>query len=221
MLKAPKDSIEELGEQMIVNAGGGLITAVIDDYYYYDEKLEKKKFEDGHTYFPSVLVSALHMNDDVKGESIFYQDRKDRPHFTMYKNLSYVVSSIKNEHVTMDKPIRCVATYEHYMDLPSWLGVDRLAKELYRVKNKKEYELDDIFEDQWVKQKDNIYKETAITTVVLAIQYMLFVPYIVDRPWYMRLPYHVCAILILTRFIGRTIKLKLDLNRYKDDIDDD
>ena len=50
MLKAPKDSIEELGEKMIVNAGGGFLTAVIDDYYYYDENLEKKKFEDGHTY---------------------------------------------------------------------------------------------------------------------------------------------------------------------------
>ena len=94
MIKAPKDSIEELGEKMIVNAGGGLLTAVIDDYYYYDENLEKKKFEDGRTYFPSVLVSALHMSDDLKGESLFYQDREGKPHFTIYKNVSYAMSSM-------------------------------------------------------------------------------------------------------------------------------
>ena len=214
MLKAQKDSIEELGEKMIVNAGGGLLTAVIDDHYYYDENLKKKKFEDGHTYFPSVLVSALHMSDDLKGESLFYQDREGKPHFTIYKNVSYAMSSMKNEHVTVDDPIRVTATYKHYQDLPSWIGVDRLAKELFRVRNKKKYDLGDIFEDQWIRQKRNIYRETAITTIVLSIQYVLFIPYVIDKPWFMRLPYHITEILILTRFIGRTFRLYLDFKRY-------
>ena len=73
MLKAQKDSIEELGEKMIVNAGGGLLTAVIDDHYYYYENLKKKKFEDGHTYFPIVLLSTLHMNNYLKNKILFYQ----------------------------------------------------------------------------------------------------------------------------------------------------
>ena len=102
MLKAPKDSIEELGEKMIVNAGGGLLTAVIDDYYYYDENLEKKKFEDGHTYFPSVLVSALHMSDDLKGESLFYQDREENDQLKKEATNTHALKkSVKNPSVSV------------------------------------------------------------------------------------------------------------------------
>ena len=80
--------------------------------------------------------------------------------------------------------------------------------------NKKKYDLDDIFEDQWYRQKRNIYRETAVTTIVLAIQYILFIPYVIDRPWFMRLPYHITTILILARFVGRTFRLYADLKRY-------
>ena len=159
-------------------------------------------------------MSALHMTDDIKGESLFYQDREGKPHFTIYKNVSYAMSTMKNEHVNVDNPIRVTATYNHYKDLPSWIGVDRLAKELFRVHNKKKYDLDDIFEDQWYRQKRNVYRETAVTTIVLAIQYVLFIPYVIDRPWFMRLPYHITAILILARFVGRTFRLYADLKRY-------
>lgn len=218
MLKVEKGSIEELGQKVLKKAGSSFFTAIIDDEHYYDEKLRKQTFENGRLYYPSILVSALHMADDTTGESIMYKKDGDTGHrFTLYKNISYVMTLLKDEHVNLENPIQCIAEYDHYEDLPAWMQLDHLAKKLYQVKDHKEYELSDILEDRWERERMIVYKETLSTAIVLFMQYFLFIPYILNHPFYMRMLYYLITLLILIRFIGRAIKIRLEIRKNRRD----
>ena len=70
---------DDFAEKVLETAGGGCFTAVIDNYRYYDENLDIKEFESGHLYFPSVLINALGVHEDISGESLLYQDIHGEP----------------------------------------------------------------------------------------------------------------------------------------------
>ena len=216
MLQIEKGSIEEMGQRVLKKAGSSFFTAIIDDEHYYDEKLRKQTFRNGHLYYPSILTGALHMADDTTGESIMYKKDGDSGHlFTLYKNMSYVMTLFKEEHVNLENPIQCIAEYDHYYDLPAWMQVDNLAKKLYQAKDKKEYELSDILEDRWEREKTIVLKETISTALVLLIQYFAFVPYVIDHPFYMRFIYYLITLLVSVRFLGRALKIYLEIRRYR------
>lgn len=213
MLQIEKGSIEEIGQHVLKKAGSSFFTAIIDDEHYYDENLRKQTFRDGQLYYPSILTDALHMADDTTGESILY--KKEGHRFTLYKNMSYVMTMLKEEHLTLDNPIQCIAAYDHYYDLPAWMQVDNLAKKLYKTKTNKECELSDILEDRWEREKRIVLNETILTTIILTAQYVLFIPYVLNHPWYMRFIYYFITLLVSIRFIGRAIRIYLEIKRYR------
>ena len=210
-------NLSELAENLINNVGSGFFTAIIDDHHYYDENLDVKEFRDGCLYYPSANIAALGIHNDEGGESFIYHDQPDKPRFTYYTNISYLLSKATDEHQLVNEPIQCTAAYDSYLDLPSWMGVDQFTRALQKLKTEKQYDLDHTLRQQELRNHRKIFLETLVTTLVLLLQSILIIPIIVEHSFWVRFFYFVPAILILTRFIGRSIRLYLIYNRSKKD----
>ena len=208
---------DDFAEKVLETAGGGCFTAVIDDHRYYDENLDIKEFESGHLYFPSILINALGVHEDISGESLFYQDEPDEPRFIHYKNMSYVLSKVSNTNVDIDlkEPVKCIAEYNSYRELPSWMGLAKLRKALEDTKRKKECDLDHMMHETEYRSNRMMFIETAITTVVLLLQSVLIIPIILEHSIFVKIGYFLPAILILTRFVGRSTKLYIQYKNAK------
>lgn len=195
-------------DETIKNIGGGFFTAILNDHQYYDENMNIQDFQDGCLYYPSAFMQVLGIHTDDEGESLLYQDQQGEPRFTFYTNISFVLSKINNEHVCTDDPLHCIATYDSYLDLPSWMGVDCLVDALRNARDEKVKTLDSIVDKKEVKVKYRLYQETAITTIVLVLETLLVLPAV---PYLYTLVVQILFILgqslILTRFIGRSIRL--------------
>lgn len=211
--------ITELAESLINNIGSGFFTAVIDDHHYYDENLDVKEFQDGCIYYPSSNIAALGIHDDDDGESFVYHDQPDKPRFTYYTNVGYMLSKATANHQLMSDPIRCTAMYDSYLDLPSWMGVDQFTRALQKLKSEKEYELGDTIRYQELRNHRKLFIETMVTGLVLILQSILIIPIIVEHSFWVRFFYFVPAFLILSRFIGRSIRLFIIYRRSKEDYD--
>ena len=209
--------ITELAENLINNVGSGFFTAIIDDHRYYDENLEVKEFQDGHLYYPSTNIAALGIHKDEGGESFIYHDQPGKPRFTYYTNVGYLLSKATEEHKLVNQPIQCTAMYDSYLDLPSWMGVDQFTRALQKLRTEKQYELDDTIRLQELRNHRKIFIETLVTALVLVLQSILIIPIIIEHSFWVRFFYFVPAILILSRFIGRSIRLYLIYNRSKKD----
>lgn len=199
---------DDFAEKVLETAGGGCFTAVIDNYRYYDENLDIKEFESGHLYFPSVLINALGVHEDISGESLFYQDMPGEPRFIHYKNMSYALSKeVTDADVTLEEPVKCVAEYNSYQELPEWMGLGKLKKTLEETKRKKECTLDKMLREMEYRSSQMMFRETVITTLVLFLQSVLIIPIIVEHSLFVRIGYFVPAFFILFRFSGRAVKL--------------
>lgn len=207
---------DALAETAIHNAGGGFFTSIIDDEHYYDEDLNRQTFEDGKLYFPSILVKVLGIQSDIAGESILYQ-AEGHPRFIHYKNMSFVLSQLSGstEEVDISDPIHCVAQYNSFLDLPSWMGVETLVTQLHKQKEQKKVALDDIVMEEGCQLKKRIFVETLITTLVLSLQSLLIIPIIMEHSIFVKIGYFVPAFFILTRFIGSSIRRFLRYKTYE------
>lgn len=209
---------DALAETAIHNAGGGFFTAIIDNEHYYDEDLNRQTFEDGKLYFPSILVKVLGIQQDIAGESILYQV-EGNPRFIHYKNMSFALSQLRSTGIDaiedLSDPIRCVAQYNSFLDLPSWMGVETLVIQLHKQKEQKKVELDDIVMEEGCQLKKNIFVETLITTLVLSLQSIFIIPIIMEHSIWVKIGYFVPAFCILTRFIGSSIRRFLRYKTYE------
>ena len=93
------------------------------------------------------------------------------------------------------------------------------VKTMLGLKAKKEYELDDVLRRQEVQGHRKMFIETLITALVLLLQSILIIPIIVEHGLAVRICYFVPALLILTRFIGRSIRLYIVYRKARDDYD--
>lgn len=214
-----KPEISTLANDLIKNVGGGFFTTVIDDHHYYDENLDVQEFKDGCLYYPSQTLAALGIHEDNGGESFVYHDQPGMPKFTYYTNIGYLLAKATEDDSLIDKPIQCTAVYDTHLDLPSWMGVDQFKHALQKLKSKKEYELDDVLRRQEVQGHRKMFIETLITALILLLQSILIIPIIVEHGLAVRICYFVPALLILTRFIGRSIRLYIVYRKARDDYD--
>ena len=206
----------KFGETAIHNVGGDCFTAIINDHYYYDENLIKKPLVHGTLYFPSILIKALGVQEDISGESLYYQDEPGEPRFTLYKNMSFVLSKVNHStDLLLEKPISCIATYNSYEELPSWMGVGKLKKQLEKEKLKKETELIETTKKRELSLRYHIFHETFITCLVLFSEHCFLSPIIRTHSPLTQILYFGIATGVIIRSVGSTVRMYLEYKKFK------
>ena len=203
-------------DETIKNIGGGFFTAILNDHQYYDEEMNVQELQDGCFYYPSAYMQVLGIHVDDEGESLLYQDQPGEPRFTHYTNISFALSKINDRTVNVQDPLHCVSTYDSYLDLPSWMGVDCLMDALKTARMEKVTKLDAIVDREEVQVKRLLFRETLITTIAVICEALLVLPVVsyLYTTWAQVL-FLLAQSLILARFIGRTIKLYYDYKKFR------
>lgn len=207
---------KDIYKQALDNTNAGLFTAIKNDHYYYDEDLMIQKFKSGYIYFPSVYVEALNIHKNSGGEYIIYSDEEDEPRFTHYVDITNELSSVTHSVDSHENGAsHVIGTYKTYREIPYWMSEDRLLSALRETKQEKMLELSDSVKQEEYHNRLIVFAETLITTFVLLLNTVLELPLIMAHSWIIQLIYISCAVLILTRFVGRSIRLYIDMKKFE------
>lgn len=209
--------IDDIYHQAINDMNGGLFTAIKDDHHYYDNELKIQEFKSGYIYFPSVYVKALHIHEQCDGEYILYLDKEGEPRFTHYIDVSNILSSINDsiEESHQKRSTHIIGMYKSYKDIPYWMSEDRLISALRDARQEKILELSDAVKQEEYHNRLIVCVETFITTLVLLLNTVLELPLIMAHSFIIRVIFISIAVLILTRFVGRSIRLYIDLKKFE------
>lgn len=202
-------------KEALENTNAGLFTAIKNDHYYYDEDLMLQKFKSGYIYFPSVYVEALNIHKNSGGEYILYNDEKE-PRFTHCVDITHELSSVTGSLNSQENGVsHVIGTYKTYREIPYWMSEERLLNALRETKQEKMLELSDSIKQEEYHNRLIVFVETLITTLVLLLNTVLEFPLIMAHSWIIRVIYISCAVLILTRFVGRSIRLYIDMKKFE------